>query len=72
MERIPIACYDEQQAARFAEARKRMVRYWIDKGFSEKIVNIFYGSRTPEQHEIIINCRNTEEALKKLSSKIGG
>lgn len=72
MERIPIAWYDEQQAARFAEARKERIKYWINKGFSEKIVNIFYGSRTPEQHEIIINCRNTEEALKKLSEKIGG
>ena len=50
-----------------------MADYWIEKGFDSKAVSIFFfeENRTPEMTKIINNCRNTEEALLKITQKIG-
>jgi hypothetical protein len=54
-------------------SRETMSSYWTQKGFDNKAVSIFFfeNNRTPEMTKIINNCRNTEEALIKITQKIG-
>jgi len=53
-------------------SRETMANYWIQKGFNSEAVAIFYfeNKRTPEMTKIINNCRNTEEALLKITEKM--
>ena len=53
-------------------SRESMANYWILKGFNSEAVAIFYfeEKRTPEMTKIINNCRNTEEALLKITEKM--
>lgn len=48
-------------------SRESMVNYWIQKGFNKEAVEIFFYERTSEMTKIINNCRNTEEALLKIT-----
>jgi hypothetical protein len=52
-------------------SRESMVNYWIQKGFNNEAVAIFFyeNKRTSEMTKIINNCRNTEEALLKITKK---
>ena len=52
-------------------SRESMADYWIQKGFNIEAVAIFFyeNKRTPEMTKIINNCRNTEEALLKITKK---
>lgn len=53
-------------------SRETMANYWIQKGFNSEAVSIFYfeDKRTPEMTKIINNCRNTEEALLKITKEL--
>ena len=53
-------------------SRESMANYWIQKGFNKEAVAIFFYERTPEMTKIINNCRNTEEALLKITKKTEG
>ena len=53
-------------------SRETMANYWIQKGFNSEAVAIFYfeDKRTPEITKMINNCRNTEEALLKITKEL--
>lgn len=52
-------------------SRETMSNYWIQKGFNSEAVAIFYfENKRLEMTKIINNCRNTEEALLKITEKM--
>lgn len=50
------------------ETISRFMRYWLNEGFSVRSVIVFFKKecRTKRENDLILSCRNTRQALKKL------